>query len=107
MAFFLWCALNDEYSSFKDARECKSLKRGGSSEVLASGKVAWSDPYTEVSQTAKLRTDESAAADIRGMTTGMSNHILTKSKMIVGDHVDAAGIQRRLFILPGEVSLFI
>ena len=28
------------------------------SEVLASGKVAWSDPYTEVSQTAKLRTDE-------------------------------------------------
>ena len=52
------CALNDEYSSFKEAREWKSLKRGGSSEVLASGKVAWSDPYTEVSQTAKLGTDE-------------------------------------------------
>ena len=35
---------------------------------------------------------------------GMSVHINTKSKMIVVHYVDAAGIQRRLFILPGEVS---
>ena len=41
---------------------------------------------------------------IRGITIGMSNHIITKSKMIVGGHVDAAVIGRRLFILPGEVS---
>ena len=48
-------------------------------------------------------TDESAAADIRGIIIGMSNHIITKSKMIVDGYVDAAAIGRRLFILPGEV----
>ena len=37
----------------------------------------------------------------------MSKHIITKSKMIVGGYVDAALIGRRLFILPGEVFLFI
>jgi hypothetical protein len=37
----------------------------------------------------------------------MSKHIITKSKMIVGGYVDAAVIGRRLFILPGEVFLFI
>ena len=33
----------------------------------------------------------------------MSKHIITKSKMNVDGYVDAAGIGRRLFILPGEV----
>jgi hypothetical protein len=33
----------------------------------------------------------------------MSKHIITKSKMIVDGYVDAAGIGRRLFILPGEI----
>ena len=37
----------------------------------------------------------------------MSNHIITKSEMIVDGYVDAAAIGRRLFILPGEVFLFI
>ena len=31
----------------------------------------------------------------------MSKHIITKSKMVVVGYVDAAGIGRRLFILPG------
>jgi hypothetical protein len=101
------CALNGEYSSFKEARECKSLKHGGSSEVLASGKGDNSNVISEVSQTAKLCTDESAAADIRGIMNGMSMHISAKSKMIVIHYVDTAVIQRRLFILPGEVSLFV
>ncbi len=35
----------------------------------------------------------------------MSKHIITKSKMIVDGYVDAAGIGRRLFILPGEKLL--
>ena len=35
----------------------------------------------------------------------MSKHIITKSKMIVDGYVDAAGIGRRLFTLPGEVFL--
>jgi len=52
-----WCALNDEYSFFKDARECKSLKRGGSSEVLASRKGDNSDVISEVSGTANTCTD--------------------------------------------------
>ena len=33
----------------------------------------------------------------------MSKHIITKSEMIVVGYVDAAGIGRRLFILPGEI----
>jgi hypothetical protein len=37
----------------------------------------------------------------------MSKHIITKSNMIVDGYVDAAGIGRRLFILPGEVFLFV
>lgn len=37
----------------------------------------------------------------------MSKHIITKSKMIVVGYVDAAVTGRRLFILPGEVLLFI
>src|ERR1700741_2297479 len=37
----------------------------------------------------------------------MSKHIITKSKMIVVGYVDAAVTGRRLFILPGEVFLFI
>ena len=37
----------------------------------------------------------------------MSNHIITKSEMIVDGYVDAAAIGRRLFILLGEVFLFI
>ena len=52
------CALNDEYSSFKEARECKSLKRGGGSEVLASRKGDNSDVISEVSGTANTCTDE-------------------------------------------------
>ena len=36
----------------------------------------------------------------------MSKPFFTKSKMIIAGYVDAAGIGRRLFILPGEVSLF-
>jgi hypothetical protein len=35
---------------------------------------------------------------------GMSVHINMKSKMVVVHYVDAVVIQRRLFILPGEVS---
>ena len=42
---------------------------------------------------------------IRGIAIGMSNHIITKSKLIVDGYVDAAAIGRRLFILPGEVFL--
>jgi len=38
---------------------------------------------------------------------GISVHNNTKSKMIVVRYVDAAGIGRRQFILPGEVSLFV
>ncbi len=69
--------------------------------------MVWSDPCTEVSQTANTCTDESAAADIRGIVNGTSNykHIITKSEMIVGGYVDAAVIGRRLFILPGEKLL--
>ena len=37
----------------------------------------------------------------------MSKPFFAKSKMIVFGYVDVAGIGRRLFILPGEVSLFI
>ena len=37
------------------------------------------------------------------MIIGMSNHIITKSEVIVDGYVDAAAIGRRLFILPGEV----
>ena len=44
---------------------------------------------------------------IGGIVNGMSNHIITKSKMNVVGYVDAAAIGRRLFILPGEVFLFI
>jgi hypothetical protein len=43
---------------------------------------------------------------IRGMMNGMSVHINVKSKMIVIHYVDTAAIGKRLFILPGEVSLF-
>ena len=60
----MWCALNDEYSSFKEAREWKFLKHGGNSEVLASRKGDNSDVISEVSGTANTCTDESAAADI-------------------------------------------
>jgi hypothetical protein len=81
------------------------LQRGGGSEVLASRKGDSSDAISEVSGTANTCTDESAAADIRGIIIGMSNHIITKSKMIVDGYVDAAAIGRRLFILPGEVFL--
>ena len=42
---------------------------------------------------------------IGGIIIGMSNHIITKAKMIVDGYVDAAAIGRRLFILPGEVFL--
>ena len=41
------------------------------------------------------------------MANGMSKHIITKSEMNVDGYVDAAAIGRRLFILPGEVSLFV
>jgi hypothetical protein len=34
----------------------------------------------------------------------MSKPLITKSEIIVVGYVDAAGIGRRLFILPGEVS---
>jgi len=34
------------------------------------------------------------------MTNGMSKHIFTKSEKIVVSYADAAGIDRRLFILP-------
>ena len=44
---------------------------------------------------------------IRGITVGTSKHIITKSKIIVGGYVDAAVIGRRLFILPGEVFVFV
>ena len=44
---------------------------------------------------------------IGGIAIGMSNHIITKSKVIVDGYVDAAAIGRRQFILPGEVFLFI
>ena len=37
----------------------------------------------------------------------MSKHSIAKSRMFVVDYVDAAGIGRRLFTLPGEVSLFV
>ena len=37
----------------------------------------------------------------------MSKPVITKSKMFVDSYVDAAAIGRRLFILPGEVFLFI
>lgn len=37
----------------------------------------------------------------------MNKHIITKSKRVIVGYVDAAGIGRRLLILPGEVSLFI
>ena len=35
----------------------------------------------------------------------MSKHSITKSKLVVVGYVDAAGIGRRLFTLPGEVFL--
>jgi len=38
-----------------------------------------------------------------GIAIGISKHIITKSNKIVDGYVDAAGIGRRLFILPGEV----
>jgi hypothetical protein len=37
----------------------------------------------------------------------MSKHIITKSNKIVGGYVVAAGLGKRLFILPGEVSVFV
>ena len=37
----------------------------------------------------------------------MSKHIVTKSKMNVDGYVDAAGIGRRLFILPGGLLVFL
>ena len=76
----------------EEARECKSLKRGDGSEVLASRKGDSSDAISEVSGTANTCTDESAAAGIRGIIIGMSNHIITESKMIVDGYVDAAAI---------------
>jgi hypothetical protein len=42
----------------KKARECKSLKRGGGSEVLASRKGDNSDVISEVSGTVNTCTDE-------------------------------------------------
>ena len=42
----------------EEARECKSLERGGGSEVLASRKGDSSDAISEVSGTAKDCTDE-------------------------------------------------
>jgi hypothetical protein len=76
--------------------------------------VVWSDPCTEVSQTANTCTDPEINSGqakqelhMRHNQSGMSKHIITKSKMIVDGYVDAAGIGRRLFILPGEVSLFV
>jgi len=67
----------------------------------------WSDSCTEVSGTANTCTDESAVADIKGIIIGMSKHIITKSEGFKKRrYVDAAGVIRRLFILPGEVFLF-
>ena len=42
---------------------------------------------------------------MRHSQSGMSKHIITKSNKIVVGYVDAAGIGRRLFILPGEKLL--
>jgi hypothetical protein len=72
-------------------------------EALASRKVVWSNPCTEVSGTANTCTDEQ---ELHMRTIWMSKPIITTSKIIVDGYVDAAGIGRRLFILPGEVFLF-
>ena len=76
--------------------------------------MVWSDPCTEVSQTANTCTDTSTRLSTGltgtaygGITNGMSKPRFTKSKTTVVGYVDAAGIGRRLFTLPGEVSLFI
>ena len=68
--------------------------------------MVWSDPCTEVSGTTNTCTDEQEL-HMRHSQSGMSKHSITKSKTIVVDYVDAAVIGRRLFILPGEVSLFV
>ena len=76
--------------------------------------MVWSDPCTEVSQTANTCTDPEinsgqaqTGTAYEAVAIGMSKHIITKSGMIVAGYIDAAAIGRRLFILPGEVSLFI
>src|SRR5574337_2221396 len=101
--------MNGEYSSFKEAGACPSFKRVGCCEVLASGKVVWSDPYTGVSQPVPHVRDANASAHAGKINkmSGMSPHNNTTSTMIVVDHVDAATILWRLLIVPparGEVA---
>ena len=64
------------------------MRGSNCSEALASRKVVWSDPCTEVSGTANTCTDEQELH--MRHTNGMSKHIITKSKMIVDGYVDAA-----------------
>jgi hypothetical protein len=52
------CALNDVYSSLKEAREWKSLTCGVKPETLVSRKGESSDALSEVSGTANTCTDE-------------------------------------------------
>jgi hypothetical protein len=91
--------------------ESVSLSCAGVVRALASRKGDSSNAISEVSGTANTCTDEQsllpAGNCIGGMFSGISKHRITKSKMIVAKHVDTAGIGRRLFILPGEVSLFV
>ncbi len=90
----------------KKARECKSLTCGVKPEALASRKGDSSDAVSEVSGTAKLCTDEQKLhkRHIAVDECAHQHKVRTELQQL---YVDAAAIQRRLFILPGEVSLFI
>ncbi len=71
----------------------------------ASGKLVWSDPYSEVSQTAvSVLTNRNYIQRLLGR---MRYHMLPKSKALKGDSteiVDVAGIDTRIFALPREIS---
>ena len=70
--------------------------------------MAWGDPYTEVSETAKVGTDEQELHKRHCRSDKVAHHTDVQNS---GDYrrstcnVDAAGIDRRTFTLPREVSV--
>jgi hypothetical protein len=84
------------------AREWKSLTCGLEPEALASRKGESSDALSEVSGTAKLCTDEQELHRRHKWMDEQAHHCKVLNDE--SSYVHAAAIQRRLFILPGEVS---
>ena len=104
-SIFYVCASNGKYSSLKRTPESENLLCADSyPEALASRKVVWSNPSIEVSGTANVWTDEQKLDKRHSRADKIAHHIKVRRIQKLC-YVDSAGLNRRVFVLPGESFL--